>query len=162
MRWQLLDRIDVLVPGSHTEATSTTDFPSELYADHFPSFPVTPGVLLTEMGAQLSGLLTQASVLQSRGRWVFPFLGMIERAKFRAFVPPGTRVVVRATLDELRPNAAICKAELRFDQTRCANMTLMLPFDPDGAAGQADPERLRAHSIQQLRRLEAPWLPTLL
>src|SRR5690349_19524113 len=83
LRWQLLRAVDEVVPGERIVGRATTDFPPELYADHFPSFPVTPGVLLIELGAQLSGLLVQATVHERRGHWVFPVLALVRDAKFR-------------------------------------------------------------------------------
>src|SRR5687767_4390464 len=112
MRWRLLDNVRELVPGQSAVASSRTSFPDELFADHFPSFPVTPGVLLAEMGAQLSGLLVQATMLERSGLWTFPFLGMIESAKFRSFVSPRTDVEVRSRIDAVRDDGAVCKAQI--------------------------------------------------
>src|SRR5690242_17660824 len=110
MRWRLLERVRELVPGESASADASTDFSEELFADHFPTFPTTPGVLLTEMGAQLCGLLVQATMVARRDLWVFPFLGQIEGAKFRAFVAPKSRLEIRARIDSLRDEAAMCKA----------------------------------------------------
>ena len=48
MRWGLLDTIDSLVPGESARGTRTWDPALPLFEDHFPGFPVVPGVLLLE------------------------------------------------------------------------------------------------------------------
>lgn len=159
MRWRLLERVRELVPGETARAEASTDFPEELFADHFPSFPVTPGVLLTEMGAQLSGLLVQATFLAQRGRWMFPVLGAIEGAKFRSFVGPRTALEITAHIESLRDEAALCKAKIINAGRTSATMTLMLVFDPNGMAGDADRAQLERHARGEYQRLSSPWQP---
>jgi 3-hydroxyacyl-[acyl-carrier-protein] dehydratase len=159
MRWRLLERISEFVPGEYAVAISSTNFPDELFSDHFPSFPVTPGVLLTEMGAQLSGLLVQATVLEQRRLWIYPLLGMIERAKFRVALPPRTEVEIRSRIESMRSGAALCKAQILSGDRLCSDMNLMLAFDPSGSSGAADPTILQKHFREELKHLGTSWSP---
>lgn len=159
MRWQLLRSIDEVVPGQRISGRAVTDFPGELFADHFPTFPVTPGVLLVELGAQLGGALVQATVYQERGRLVFPVLAVIREAKLRSFVPPQAEVEVTAELVSLREEAALIKARLSYGGKRRATMELTLAFDPEGGAAGGDPTVLAAHTLSELARLGSPWRP---
>jgi 3-hydroxyacyl-[acyl-carrier-protein] dehydratase len=159
VRWHLLRSIDLVVPGERIAGSAVTDYPDELFADHFPSLPITPGVLLIELGAQLSGVLIQATVHAASGRWVFPFLVVVREAKFRSFVPPRSELEIAAELVHLRSDAAQVRARLSRERRRCATMQLSLAFDPDGRAGAGDPAMLAAHARAELSRLGSPWQP---
>ena len=51
----MVDRVLSLDPGRSIVASKTMPETEELFRDHFPGFPVIPGVLLTEMMAQAGG-----------------------------------------------------------------------------------------------------------
>ena len=55
MRFVLVDRIVSLTPGDQITAVRLIRPDEDYFADHFPGFPVVPGVLLTEMMAQTAG-----------------------------------------------------------------------------------------------------------
>ncbi|MEM9556452.1 MAG: hypothetical protein AAGC60_19500 [Acidobacteriota bacterium] len=169
MRWQLLDGIDELVPGRSVRAAARTDFPPELFADHFPSFAVTPGVLLLEMMAQAAGLLVVATRLDAEQRWVFPALSLVRDAKFRHFVPPSTRLEIHAELESLHEHGAQCRGRVlapRDDQTaegtrRCASARLVFAVGDGATSATAggDPTALRGHLEGLFVDLESPWRP---
>jgi 3-hydroxyacyl-[acyl-carrier-protein] dehydratase len=159
MRWALLSELLEVTPGQQARARAVTDFPSEIFDNHFPSFPVTPGVLALEMINQLSGLLAKASAWEQRGFLVFPVLTMIQQCKFRSFLPPNTEIEVYSRLLELRPESAMFSGEVRRGAVRYVNATVVLAFQPDGSAGQGDVTLLTDHVKKEFIRLKSPWMP---
>ena len=53
MRFLLIDKIKELNPGVSAIGVKCWSIDNEIFQDHFPGFPTTPGVLLTESMAQL-------------------------------------------------------------------------------------------------------------
>ena len=131
MRWSFLDKIIELTPGEHAIGAKGVAGSEDYFADHFPDFPVLPGVLQVEALAQLSGKLVEVTVYEQHRRWVWPILSMIRKAKFRRFVQPGVQLMLHSQLKELRDESAICKVETRVDGQRMAEAELLFVFNPD-------------------------------
>ena len=74
MRWLLVDSIDSLIVNQRIIGRKTYLADEEFFQDHFPGFPVVPGVLIMESLAQLSGKMIGYSVLQNRGDWIREFV----------------------------------------------------------------------------------------
>lgn len=159
MKWRLLNTISSLVPGQLARGQARTDFPTTLYDDHFPSYAVTPGVLLVEMCAQLAGKLIVATVWERSGIWVFPVLSIVQNSKFRRFVGPGSEVELRVELEELRSESAILRGDVSHDGRRCVNLTLVFVFDEAGDLAFGDPQTIKAWEHAEFTRLGSPWIP---
>ena len=61
MRFHLIDRIDRWEPGKSLAATKYLALGEEYLADHFPAFPVMPGVLMLQAVAEASAWLWRVS-----------------------------------------------------------------------------------------------------
>jgi 3-hydroxyacyl-[acyl-carrier-protein] dehydratase len=142
MRFILVDRIHELDPGKQIIASKTLPAHEELFRDHFPGFPVVPGVLLTEMMAQAAGKCLDAEGTHP-GR---AMLGKINGAKFREWVRPGQEIFLHATitLDRATYATADCFAEV--DGRKVSSAELFFVFAPHGqfAPGYED-EVLKAY-----------------
>lgn len=110
MRFILIDRIVSLVPGKLAVAARTVRPDEEYFRDHFPGFPVVPGVLLTEMMAQTAGKSLDAE-RRPRGK---AMLARILSASFRQWVRPGDELLVHAliTTNDERYATADCRVEI--------------------------------------------------
>lgn len=95
MRFVLIDRIVELQPGQSLVAVKNLSLAEEYLADHFPGFPVMPGVLMLEA-------LTQAGAWLVREMEDFAhsivILKQAKTIKYGSFVEPGRQLQLRVEL----------------------------------------------------------------
>jgi 3-hydroxyacyl-[acyl-carrier-protein] dehydratase len=93
MRFTLLDRVVAIEPGKSITAIKTLSLSEEYLADHFPRFPVMPGVLMLEA-------MTQAAAWTIRLAEDFAHSIVVLRSaknvKYGDFVEPGRVLTVTA------------------------------------------------------------------
>lgn len=116
MRFILVDRFIELEPGKRAVATKTFLPSEDFFADHFPGFPIVPGVLLAEAMIQTGGWLILCTL--SFSKW--PFLSMIDKAKFRSFVRPGENLRIEAVLESATENNFQARASIQVEDRRVA------------------------------------------
>src|SRR2546428_12805517 len=92
MRFILIDRIDRLELGKRAEGHKLISPDEEYFRDHFPGYPLVPGVLVLESLAQLGGRLVEASVREASGGRVLPMLAKVEHAELGRQGRPGDRL----------------------------------------------------------------------
>jgi 3-hydroxyacyl-[acyl-carrier-protein] dehydratase len=148
MRFILLDRICALEPGASIQAEKTLPPHEELFKDHFPGFPVVPGVLLTEMMAQAAGRCLDAE-RRARGR---AMLVQIRSASFRAWVRPGEKAEIHASITSSQNELATAKCHITVEGRRVASAELLFAFVPsDMFAGDSRDELLDTFLAEQGR-----------
>ncbi len=130
MRWCFLDRIDELIPGEKARGRKGVANSEDYFADHFPGFPVVPGVIQVEALAQLAGKLIEVTLYGSQGRWVWPILSIVRKAKFRRFVRPGDPLVLEIELAHLREESALVKAKASVEGKCTTQAELVFVFNP--------------------------------
>ena len=89
MRFILIDKIVSLESGQEIKAVKSVSLAEEYLADHFPTFPVLPGVLL------LQGLIESASWLVREAENFAHSMILLEQArnvKYRSFLAPGAQI----------------------------------------------------------------------
>jgi len=156
MRFVFVDRIVAAEPGRRIETLKNVSATEDVFADHFPGYPVFPGALVVEAFAQACELLIAMS-------HDFVEMGRLERLSRVAFarpVRPGDQLRIRcerrtgdggwtldaaATVDGVRAAAAT----LEYRLERAASST--------PARGQAD--RLRALQRELQPAALAPAAP---
>jgi 3-hydroxyacyl-[acyl-carrier-protein] dehydratase len=128
VRFVLVDRLLELQPGHRAVALKTFRADDDVFQDHFPGFPIVPGVLITESMGQTAGWLLVATLGFAR----VPLLTMIENAKFRRIVLPGDELELIARIDTVRTDDFAVRVEARTHGQRAADA--LLRFHAFGAA----------------------------
>ena len=95
MHFSLIDRIDSLEPEKQIVATKSLSLAEEYLADHFPNFPVMPGVLMLEALTQSSAWLIRFSENFAHSIVV---LKEARNVKYARFIQPGQTLVITATI----------------------------------------------------------------
>ena len=159
MRWQWLSAIDECVVGSH--ATGRMIFPADapFFQDHFPGFPVVPGVLLLEAMAQLSGKLIGYTVRLDRGDWPFPIISMMNGVKFRRFVRPAETLEMDTRLISIRHEMAACQVRGRVGSRVHVQAEQIFVFNAVPLEDPAERDRLERLERAELRRLWPAYPP---
>ena len=129
MRFLLVDEILEMMPGQSIRAVKTLHPDEELFQDHFPGFPVVPGVLLTEMMAQTAGKCLYAED-PARGR---PMLAQIKAASFREWVRPGEKVLLVGEIRLSRPQFANASCRAEVNGRPVCSAELMFSFQPSSS-----------------------------
>ncbi|MCK4752643.1 MAG: beta-hydroxyacyl-ACP dehydratase [Planctomycetes bacterium] len=89
MKFVLIDKIVSLEPGKEIKAVKSVSLSEEYLADHFPTFPVLPGVLLLE------GLVESASWLVREAENFAHSMILLREArnvKYKSFLAPGSQI----------------------------------------------------------------------
>ncbi len=92
MRFTLIDKITEIQPGKSLTGLKNLSLAEEYLADHFPGFPVLPGVLMIEA-------LVQAGAWLMREQHNFAYSAILLKqargVKFSNFVSPGNTLIVK-------------------------------------------------------------------
>ena len=101
MRFLLIDRIIELEPNKSITALKNLSLAEEYLADHFPGFPVMPGVLMLETLIQAGGWLIRHSEDFAHSTIM---LKESRAIKFNSFVTPGNSLIVQMTVRKQTEN----------------------------------------------------------
>ncbi len=156
MRFSLVDRILTLHRGESITAIKNLSRAEEYLADHFPGYPVMPGVLMLET-------LVQASAWLMRETHDFRFstilLKEVRGLKFNNFVQPGMTLTVSSTVHKSDGNTCTFKGEGTVDGLSAVRARLTLEqfnlSEKDSSLEESD--RLRIEALRQ--QFAEVWSP---
>ena len=103
MKFHLVDRIESIEPSRRIVTTKALSLAEEYLADHFPAFPVMPGVLMIEAMVQAAAWLVR--VEQDFAHSVV-VLRTARNVKYSYFVQPGNILRCELTAMEIGETSA--------------------------------------------------------
>ena len=152
MRFNLVDEIRELEPGRKIQAVKNLTLGEEYLADHFPGFPVMPGVLMLQTLVEAGAWLLR---LTEDYRYSMIVLREAKNVKYGHFMEPGRQMIVTAEMTGRNGKLASFKAkgEIEANLTISARVTLETYNlrDQDPALESTD-QKLIAH-FRELYRL---------
>lgn len=124
MRFNLLDKITEVKPGVSLQAVKNLTLGEEYLADHFPTFPVMPGVLMLETLVEAGAWLLRVTEDFKHSVIV---LRDARNVKYGTFMEPGRQMNVSVELVEKDDTTAVFKGkgEMEGQSTVAAKITLL-------------------------------------
>jgi 3-hydroxyacyl-[acyl-carrier-protein] dehydratase len=123
MRFSLIDRIEELEPGVKITGRKALSMAEEYLKDHFPGFPVMPGVLMLEAMTQAGAWLVRASEDFAHSMVV---LKEAKGVKYGQFVEPGQTLRVTAEIVSQTDRETVVKARGEVDGKTTVSGRLVL------------------------------------
>ncbi len=117
MKFHLVDRIERIEPGKRIVTIKTLSLAEEYLADHFPTFPVMPGVLMLECLVQAAAWLVRLEQDWTRS---IVMLSSARNVRYGNFVAPGSVLRCEVELLGLDGDHARVKGVGRVDEGRPA------------------------------------------
>lgn len=159
MRFHLVDRILDLEPGKRIRLVKNLTLGEEYLADHFPTFPVMPGVMMLQSLVEGSAWLLRVT---EDFRHSVIVLREARNVKYGNFMQPGHSMIITVEMAEYSPAnpSAVFKgrAEMEGTSTVSAKFTVMRYNlrDRNPSLLEAD-ERIVVHLRSHLRILRGDF-----
>lgn len=158
VKFVLIDRISELDAGKRIVAHKAVSLAEEYLADHFPAFPVLPGVFLLEAMTQASAWLARVSLNFE------PSLIVLKDARnvlYKSFVAPGQLLTVVSECKEITDQQSVFQAAGSVDGREIVKGKLTLRHmrlaDSDAALSQTDASiRKHMRELFSLMRIGRP------
>lgn len=158
MRFTLLDRITLVEPGKRIQASKCLTLSEQYLEDHFPRFPVMPGVLMLESLYQAAAWLVRVTDHFEHSLVV---MAEANNVKYSDFVEPGETLMVTAEMVSHDERFSKLKCEGEVNGTVAVRARLVLERY---SLAQCDPDRVPVdrymikHLEQKFRLLYPAWV----
>src|SRR5713101_7381438 len=111
MRWIWIDRFTEFRRGEFARSVKQLSLAEDVFAEHFPDYPVMPASLLLEGLAQTGGILVgEANDFKEK-----VVLAKITKAKFLREALAGQEIAFETTVLYLRPEGAAVAGQITAD-----------------------------------------------
>jgi 3-hydroxyacyl-[acyl-carrier-protein] dehydratase len=151
MRFTLIDRVLELEPNVRIVAVKNLSLAEEYLADHFPGFPVMPGVLMLEAMVQAGAWLVRVSEQFAHSMVV---LKEARNIKYARFVEPGECLRVVVEQAEASAHEVRLRGQAQVGEVTAASARLVLARYN---LSEGDPSRAEIDAVvcRQMRELFA-------
>ncbi len=160
MRFLMLDAIQSYEPGERLTATKSVTLTEEYLADHFPEFPVLPGVFMLEAATQAGAWLLRFS---ENYKHSIIRLKEARNIKYADFVPPGNTLTVTLSLIKQEERLATFKVLGQVeDRTTLSGRIVLERYNLADTVSQKDDSQKQAideELKQYFRRVGQVLLP---
>jgi 3-hydroxyacyl-[acyl-carrier-protein] dehydratase len=123
MRFHLVDRIVAVEPGRTLRAAKNLTLGEEYLADHFPTFPVMPGVLMLQTLVEAGAWLVR---LTEDFRHSVIVLREARNVKYGTFMEPGRQMTITVELAERTAATATLKGKGEVEGNATVSARLVL------------------------------------
>ncbi|MGY8769757.1 MAG: 3-hydroxyacyl-ACP dehydratase FabZ family protein [Pirellulales bacterium] len=147
MKFILIDRITEIQPGESIKATKCLSLAEEYLQDHFPRFPVMPGVLMLETMTQTCAWLVRVTEDFSHSVVI---LQEAKNVKYAGFVEPGGVLEVSATM--LKHEDQISKFKVQGVVNGNVAVSARITLQRYNVSGEAQPNSTDMLAINKLRQ----------
>ena len=150
MRFWMLDAIQSYEPDVSLTAVKNVTLTEEYLADHFPAFPVLPGVFMLEAATQAAAWLLRLSENFAHS---ITSLKEARNIKYADFVRPGQSLEVTVSMLKKDDRLATFKVEGQMENQQTLSGRIVVERYNLAEADPAQRE-IDEHIIQHLRRMQ--------
>ncbi|PQO27032.1 3-hydroxyacyl-ACP dehydratase FabZ family protein [Blastopirellula marina] len=147
MKFCLIDQISEIHRGERISAVKCLSLAEEYLQDHFPRFPVMPGVLMLEAMTQTGAWLVRVTNNFSHSLTV---LKEARNVKYGNFVEPGEILIVKAELVKMEGNLASLKVSGEVNGSVAVSSRIVL--ESYNSSGTDQPNTTDQCAIRQLKQ----------
>lgn len=121
-----MDKITRFEVGAGVEGIKCWTLSDDIFEQHFPGYPIVPGIFIIESMAQMLGILIEKSYSHKYPDepGIYAVLSIVHKAKFKKFVVPGDQTRMVGELKKLDKTHGNGEVRVYVGDRLCAHAEL--------------------------------------